>query len=171
MTTWTIKSVTDDFDRALEIVHDQRNRGYTAWIEDENGQGVDEKSRKVENDRSIKSVLQEVLFNKRGDHRRHGENHQSDGNPDYHCVRRDLFRDSTRERPILRRCTVVRSGVGRHRQCRIVLLLSLSGGTRAERNCWKSRVLQFESVLVGFARGKERRTFTPSHAARSLILT
>ena len=59
MTTWTIKSVTDDFDRALEIVHDQRNRGYTAWIEDENGRGVDENSRKVENDRSIKSVLQE----------------------------------------------------------------------------------------------------------------
>src|SRR5262249_17744508 len=53
----------------------------------------------------------------------------------------------------------------------MVLLLSLSGGMCAERNCRDSRILQFESVLVGFARGKERRTFTPSHAAWSLILT
>ena len=59
MTTWIIKSVTDDFDRALEIVGDQRNRGYTAWIEDDNGQAVDEKTRKVEKTNSIKSILEE----------------------------------------------------------------------------------------------------------------
>src|SRR5262249_46766237 len=53
----------------------------------------------------------------------------------------------------------------------MVLLLSLSGGMRAERNCRDSRILQFEPILVGFARGKEYWTFTPSRAARSLILT
>jgi hypothetical protein len=47
MTTWTIKSVTDDPDRALEIVQDQRIKGYTAWIEDENGRDVDEKALKI----------------------------------------------------------------------------------------------------------------------------
>ena len=60
MTTWTIKSVTDDFDRALEIVHDQRNRGYTAWIEDENGMAVDEQA--LRNGRvAIKRTLPERL--------------------------------------------------------------------------------------------------------------
>ena len=47
MTTWTIKSVTDDPDRALEIVQDHRIKGYTAWIEDENGRDVDEKALKI----------------------------------------------------------------------------------------------------------------------------
>ena len=37
MTTWTIKSQTDDPQLALAIVNDQRNKGYNAWIEDENG--------------------------------------------------------------------------------------------------------------------------------------
>jgi len=59
MTTWIIKSVTDDFDRALEIVGDQRNRGYTAWIEDDNGRAVDEKTGKVEKAKSIKTILEE----------------------------------------------------------------------------------------------------------------
>ena len=44
MTTWTIKSVTVDPDRALEIVQDQRTKEYTAWIEDEHGKAVEEKS-------------------------------------------------------------------------------------------------------------------------------
>ena len=44
MTTWIIKSVTDDPDRAREIVQDQRSKGYTAWIEDEHGRGVDEEA-------------------------------------------------------------------------------------------------------------------------------
>ena len=43
MTTWIIKSVTDEPERALEIVADQRTKGYTAWIEDEHGNAVDEK--------------------------------------------------------------------------------------------------------------------------------
>jgi len=59
MAIWMIKSVTDDFDRALEVVGDQRNRGYTAWIEDDNGRAVDEKTRKVETTNSIKSILEE----------------------------------------------------------------------------------------------------------------
>ena len=49
MTTWIIKSVTDDPDRALEIVQDQRIKGHTAWIEDENGRGVDEQALKIGN--------------------------------------------------------------------------------------------------------------------------
>ena len=46
MTTWIIKSETDDPERALEIVADQRTKGYTAWIEDEHGKAVDEESLK-----------------------------------------------------------------------------------------------------------------------------
>jgi hypothetical protein len=42
MTTWIIKSETDDPDRALANVVDQRSKGYTAWIEDEHGKAVDE---------------------------------------------------------------------------------------------------------------------------------
>jgi hypothetical protein len=37
MPAWIIKSETYDPDRALEIVQDQRAKGYNAWIEDENG--------------------------------------------------------------------------------------------------------------------------------------
>ncbi len=44
MTTWIIKSETDDPERALKIVADQRTKGYTAWIEDERGKAVDEES-------------------------------------------------------------------------------------------------------------------------------
>jgi hypothetical protein len=46
MTTWTIKCQIDDPKRALEIVEDQRKRGYKVWIEDENGRDVDEESLK-----------------------------------------------------------------------------------------------------------------------------
>jgi len=47
MTTWIIKSETDDPDRALANVAAQRGKGYTAWIEDENGTAVDEQSLKM----------------------------------------------------------------------------------------------------------------------------
>jgi hypothetical protein len=42
MTTRIIKSETDDPDRALAHVEDQRSKEYTAWIEDEHGKAVDE---------------------------------------------------------------------------------------------------------------------------------
>jgi hypothetical protein len=59
MDTWIIKSQTDDPKRALEIVEDQRNRGYNAWIEDESGKAVDEESLKNENVKPIKPTLRE----------------------------------------------------------------------------------------------------------------
>ena len=43
MTTWIIKSETDDPDRALANVAAQRGKGYTAWIEDENGTHLDKR--------------------------------------------------------------------------------------------------------------------------------
>jgi len=59
MDTWIIKSQTDDPQRALEIVEDQRSRGYNAWIEDESGKAVDEGSLKNENVKPIKPTLRE----------------------------------------------------------------------------------------------------------------
>jgi hypothetical protein len=59
METWIIKSQTDDPQRALEIVEDQRNKGYNAWIEDESGQAVDEESLKNGNVKPIKPTLRE----------------------------------------------------------------------------------------------------------------
>ena len=59
MDTWIIKSQTDDPQRALEIVEDQRSRGYNAWIEDESGKAVDEESLKNENVKPIKPTLRE----------------------------------------------------------------------------------------------------------------
>jgi len=47
MATWIIKSETYDPTRALEIVEDQRAKGYTAWIEDEHGKAVDEELLKM----------------------------------------------------------------------------------------------------------------------------
>ncbi len=44
MPAWIIKSETYDPNLALEIVEDRRNKGYNAWIEDENGAPVDEQS-------------------------------------------------------------------------------------------------------------------------------
>ena len=38
---------TNEFNLALKIVEDQRNKGYNAWIEDENGAAVDEQSLKT----------------------------------------------------------------------------------------------------------------------------
>jgi hypothetical protein len=61
MTTWIIKSETDDPDRALANVEDQRSKGYTAWIEDENGTAVDEQSLQVSGPVAIKRTLRERL--------------------------------------------------------------------------------------------------------------
>jgi len=47
MPAWIIKTETYDPDRALWIVEDQRNKGFDAWIEDENGAAVDEQSLKM----------------------------------------------------------------------------------------------------------------------------
>ena len=44
MTMLTIKFQTEDPKRALEIVEDRRDKGYDAWIEDENGKIVDERA-------------------------------------------------------------------------------------------------------------------------------
>jgi hypothetical protein len=62
MTTWIIKSVTDDPARALEIVQDQRIKGYNAWIEDENGAAVDEQSLKMNGRVATKRTLPERLM-------------------------------------------------------------------------------------------------------------
>ena len=65
MTTWIIKSETDYSDRALEIVADQRTKGYTAWIEDEHGKAVDEKSLRMNEAVPTKPSVRErwqVLF-------------------------------------------------------------------------------------------------------------
>ena len=62
MTTWIIKSVTDDPARALGIVQDQRIKGYNAWIEDENGAAVDEQSLKMNGRVATKRTLPERLM-------------------------------------------------------------------------------------------------------------
>jgi hypothetical protein len=61
MTTWIIKSETDDPDRALANVEDQRTKGYTAWIEDENGTAVDEQALKMNGRVPIKRTLPERM--------------------------------------------------------------------------------------------------------------
>jgi hypothetical protein len=61
MTTWIIKSETDDPDRALANVEDQRGKGFTAWIEDESGTVVDEQSLKMNGGVAIKRTLSERL--------------------------------------------------------------------------------------------------------------
>jgi len=59
MTTWMVKSLTDDPDSALELVEYQRNRTYTAWIEDERGQPVDEESLKTHKAKQTTPTLKE----------------------------------------------------------------------------------------------------------------
>jgi hypothetical protein len=59
MRNWTIKTQTDNPDRALEIVQEQRNRGYIAWIEDDHGQGVDEEILKSGKPARSKPTLRE----------------------------------------------------------------------------------------------------------------
>ena len=44
MTTWIIKFATDDPARALANLAHQRSKGYTPWIEDDNGAAIDERS-------------------------------------------------------------------------------------------------------------------------------
>jgi hypothetical protein len=56
MTTWTIKTVTDDPQSVQEMVEDQRNRGYEVWIEGE-GRTVDEEPPK----KSGRSLYQRVM--------------------------------------------------------------------------------------------------------------
>jgi hypothetical protein len=63
MATWTIRSQTSDFKRPLEMAEDQRNRGYTVWIEDENGGRVDERPLKHEQtNRSLREIALAALF-------------------------------------------------------------------------------------------------------------
>ena len=57
MTTWTIKTETDDSQSVLEMVEDQRDRGYNAWIEDESGGRVDEEPLK----KSGRNLYQKVV--------------------------------------------------------------------------------------------------------------
>ena len=59
MRNWTIKIQTDNPDHALEIVQEHRNRGYTAWIEDDHGQGVDEEALKSGKPAQSKPTLRE----------------------------------------------------------------------------------------------------------------
>ena len=61
MTTWIIKSETDDPDRALANVEDQRSKGFTAWIEDENGAAVDEQSLRTNKAVPTKPSIRERL--------------------------------------------------------------------------------------------------------------
>jgi hypothetical protein len=62
MTTWIIKSETDDPDRALANVEDQRSKGYTAWIEDEHGKAIDEELLRINGRVPIKRTLTEGLM-------------------------------------------------------------------------------------------------------------
>jgi hypothetical protein len=60
MTTWTIKSRTDDSDLALDILDGLQYKGYSAWIEDENGNAVDEKS--LERTKPIRCTFRERVM-------------------------------------------------------------------------------------------------------------
>jgi len=62
MTTWIMKSETDDPDRALANVEDQRAKGYTAWIEDESGKAVDEELLRTNTAVPTKLSLREGLM-------------------------------------------------------------------------------------------------------------
>jgi hypothetical protein len=59
MTTWIVKSETDDRELAVELVEYQRNRTYTAWIEDERGRAVDEEALKKGKAEPTKPTLYE----------------------------------------------------------------------------------------------------------------
>jgi hypothetical protein len=61
MTTLIIKSEIDDPDQALANVEDQRSKGYTAWIEDENGKAIDEELLKTTGRVAIKRTLSVLL--------------------------------------------------------------------------------------------------------------
>ena len=55
--TWTIRTETDDLESVREMVEDQRNRGYNAWIEDESGRRVGEEPFK----KSGRSLYQKII--------------------------------------------------------------------------------------------------------------
>ena len=57
MSAWIIKTETYDPDRALEILRDQRSKGNNAWIEDENGAAVDERSLSINGGVAIKPTF------------------------------------------------------------------------------------------------------------------
>ena len=61
MTTWIVKSETDDPQLALEMVGNQRNRAYTAWIEDEKGRAVDEEALKQGKAEQTKPTFKERI--------------------------------------------------------------------------------------------------------------
>jgi cell division septation protein DedD len=57
MAIWTNKTQTDDLESVREMVEDQRDRGYNAWIEGESGQRLGEEPLK----KSDRSFYQKVL--------------------------------------------------------------------------------------------------------------
>jgi cell division septation protein DedD len=59
MEPWIVKTQVDDIQRALEILEEQRNRGYNAWIEDDHGKAVDEESLKNKRVGPITFTLQD----------------------------------------------------------------------------------------------------------------
>lgn len=59
MSAWIIKTETYDPDLALEIVQDQQTKGYTAWIEDEHGNAVDEEALRMHKTEPTKLTLAE----------------------------------------------------------------------------------------------------------------
>jgi hypothetical protein len=62
MTTWIVKFATDDPDRALANLEDQRSKGYAPWIEDGNGAAVDEQSLKMNGRVKTKLIHTERLM-------------------------------------------------------------------------------------------------------------
>jgi hypothetical protein len=59
MEPWIVKTQVDDVQRALDIVEEQRSRGFNAWIEDDTGKAVDEESLKNESVKPIESSIRE----------------------------------------------------------------------------------------------------------------
>ena len=59
MNAWIIKTETYDPKLALEIVADQRTKGYSAWIEDEHGKAVDEEAFRMNQTKPTKTTLRE----------------------------------------------------------------------------------------------------------------
>jgi hypothetical protein len=56
-----VKSETDDLEKALEIVRDQRPKVNTAWIEDETGAVLDERTLETDKPVTPKRFLLEWL--------------------------------------------------------------------------------------------------------------
>jgi len=59
MNAWIIKTETYDPKLALEIVADQRTKGYSACIEDEHGKAVDEEAFRMNQTKPTKTTLRE----------------------------------------------------------------------------------------------------------------